>query len=494
MTSRVVKNETPQFMNKKVAIYNNAKTVVDGTLVDVKNYNYIILDVVRCTRSALKPMASIDNVNWVTADAISLKSGNLNETIYHNSNFLINVSGYNYFKLPILYIQHPTFSSVTVSAILTNEDVSVPVKSNKIYRPNPLNPKKEITETSPPAGQFRATDITKDAIYGIYSRRIVKTEDNGVTFTELYNHYKDGTEAYPSVAKKLGDGSVLAGFKFGEVFKITDEVNGTVKKVLDMPAGYIGMDTISVYDNLVLVAEYGDKATTDNPTDAPRRAWISTDYGDNFELFFSVEPRKDSHIHSIKYDPYQDIIWIAIGDTESSNVFWSINRGISWNRVYEWGECPNQWTAILPLANCVLFLSDNPHMSVYKWERNNGIENQTGGGSNIEIEVAYSFARDTFSTEPLGQYGYVDYDNSVAYFGYLQLLNDQKLPSIIYATADGERFYPIYNSQKIPNGPNGGITGVVGCSETGKVLATEVDNDQAHGKLVLIDTPNWVEI
>ncbi|WP_096436476.1 WD40/YVTN/BNR-like repeat-containing protein [Alteribacter populi] len=480
-----------EYLDTETKLHDDRRTVGAGTRIDVRNYDKVILKVDKCTRATLQPRVSEtdNNSDWSHKKATNIWTGTELEAIYNIGEYVVDVSGYSYFQCNAIYVQHEVHSSVTVRAVATNKPVQVSEKRHqKHFRPKPLQAEKEVHIPQPDSGTFFATDITDDTIYGYYRRVIVKTTDGGQTFTELFNRWEDDSSPYPTMVKKLNDGKVMAGYNNGEVYKMEDAANVEPELVLQMPVGRIGIDSIDIHENLVLLGEYGLKVLPNNS----RRVWISTDHGDTFEKIFEEAPRDDYHIHSVKYDPYQDIIWLAVGDTINSNVYWSIDRGKNWSRVYEWGECPNQWTAILPLANCVLFLSDNRHTSVYKWDRNRGIEDSISSHRNIEIEIAYTISREVFDVEPVAHFGCTDYDNSAAYFGFIQLNNARYLPSVVYGTADGDKYYPVCIDHEIPSVPSGGIRGVAGPNSKGEIVTTVVDGEK--NKIVVIKVPEWIEI
>lgn len=107
--------------------------------------------------------------------------------------------------------------------------------------------------------------------------------------------------------------------------------------------------------------------------------------------------------------------------------------------------CPRQFTSIVALPNCVLFLTDSVDIGVWKWNR---LSNPLVNGMRVEIEPAYIVYDDYPGNEPIGVRAGVTYGaNAVAYFAWQFYDADSiHMPSRIFATTDGNNFHTIWQA------------------------------------------------
>lgn len=86
---------------------------------------------------------------------------------------------------------------------------------------------------------------------------------------------------------------------------------------------------------LVLVGQY-----VSNKADEPWRVFMSEDFGATWRVVFNAADHIPSfpgngHIHSVRYDPYSDLIWVSTGDNFDRNeIFVTADRGREWNKVF----------------------------------------------------------------------------------------------------------------------------------------------------------------
>src|SRR5699024_5698044 len=223
--------------------------------------------------------------------------------------------------------------------------------------------------------------------YGVSGNVFERSSDFGDSWEELFRLSSDDRAAQIRI---LDDNTLLLVSRNGDVYKSDSAHESFVKKMgMDSPdikmSSRFGIDT---YKNIALIAEYGDKNGNDNP----RRVYMSDDYGESWEIIFEPEVRENYHTHDVGFDPYGDIIWVVNGDTiDNSNVHYSTDFGKTWNKVYADGECPNQFTSILPMPNCVLFLTDNRHDGVYRWSR---LSEGVNSVDQILLEPSYTINRE----------------------------------------------------------------------------------------------------
>jgi hypothetical protein len=116
---------------------------------------------------------------------------------------------------------------------------------------------------------------------------------------------------------------------------------------------------MSVYKNIVVVSEYGGYTKA-------RYAYLSTNYGATFAQIFDLGTTAVSHIHGCAYDPWWDAIWIVNGDTSANKAL-----RVSWDRGSNWVIVSTavQYTAILPMENCILFGTDGAPNGIHRIPR-----------------------------------------------------------------------------------------------------------------------------
>ncbi|NLI74727.1 MAG: hypothetical protein GX369_08195, partial [Euryarchaeota archaeon] len=141
----------------------------------------------------------------------------------------------------------------------------------------------------------------------------------------------------------------------------TETVFTEVLELISPKAHIINHWGFSVYENIVLVSEYGlwDE-------EGAKYVYLSTDYGDTFEPIFNLltqeiegrpEIKPNAHVHSVAYDPYFNRIWVCVGDRPNTAVYYSDDMGETW--VYVKGSSEVQFTGIIALPDCVVFGSDD---------------------------------------------------------------------------------------------------------------------------------------
>ena len=113
------------------------------------------------------------------------------------------------------------------------------------------------------------------------------------------------------------------------------------RKVLSYKAGqgHIYNDFgFTSYQNIVLAGTYGS-----GPWLKEVVVYLSLDYGETWEKIFTkpnitVDPvNGHHHIHDVRYDPYENLIWVCAGDDDldphtNSFVYWSADMGKTWNK------------------------------------------------------------------------------------------------------------------------------------------------------------------
>lgn len=96
------------------------------------------------------------------------------------------------------------------------------------------------------------------------------------------------------------------------------------------------------------------------------RAWMSVDDGASWTVIFDLQVVRPgaTHVHAIAYDPFDDRVWVSVGDTAFAGVYYTdreaIVRGSNvWAPLA--GSLASSWqvTTIVPLPLGVVMLSDS---------------------------------------------------------------------------------------------------------------------------------------
>ncbi|MBU3126878.1 Ig-like domain-containing protein [Clostridium tagluense] len=275
----------------------------------------------------------------------------------------------------------------------------------------------------------------------------------------------------------LDNGNVLVWDKNGKIFLSTNNF-ASFKKVFDMlnspTHDLFGAKT---YKNYVMFTQYS------NTIGAASKAYISEDYGVTIKECFDIYKQKGFiedgntkfHTHDCAIDPYElnsagkPMLWTCIGDGIGAQmIFFSKDMGVTWTKSSPIGYGPTQTTQIIPLKNCVLFLSDSRLVSVLRYDRPT---TGTKSKQNLNFETAFLFqvgwGKNTNTEVPIGCTSAIDFENSKAYFGFSivgnaftgNITDDTLLKGQVYAT-DGYKFYEIYKNASLVNGS--GVTAVYG--------------------------------
>jgi hypothetical protein len=445
------------------------------------------VNVEKMARGNFSVMGSVDGNFYQPLEMISKSTGNKFNYVHHPDRFYIDTDGYNFVTLEtrILY----TTGSAKVRVTTTTSENKPTENRVSRFAPVPLNPYSYRTDT---VRSITPTSIARDGTwYGVSGTVLEKSTDYGDSWSEIYRLDTSDRAAQIHV---LEDGTLLLITQNGRILKSNVSHTEFEEKV-QMASPDIKMSSrfgVNIYSNLAFVAEYGDK----NGTNPPRRVYMSDDFGETWRVIFEPEVRSNYHTHDVAYDPYEDIVWVVNGDgVENSNVHYSTDFGDSWTTVYIDGECPNQFTSILPMSNCVLFLSDNRHDGVYRWDR---IQSGIASVDQILLEPAYTINRENDGPEMIGNRGFVDYaGDGAAYFGYAQFHTNVKDPAIVYATRNGYDFYKIWNSDYMPfQDTQGfiGISGVDGIDDEGHLVVGLSGAPSGEGRTLRLKVPKWVRV
>jgi len=216
----------------------------------------------------------------------------------------------------------------------------------------------------------RVAALTKTGVvYAYFSHYITKSEDWGETWSDFLTDVND----LPQTVRQIGcldSGELIVACTGGYVYK-SDENQENWRLVLDMTDGQPMQDMgFQIYGDMVLLGTYGDGLTTVT-------AYLSLDRGETFEPILvlpgdgGLGPDPIKHIHDIKFDPYEGLIWVTTGDdygeanSTKNRIYVSVDLGNTWRHYRGYRAAQ-----IMPLPGCVLFAGDNRRrVSVARFDR-----------------------------------------------------------------------------------------------------------------------------
>jgi hypothetical protein len=243
----------------------------------------------------------------------------------------------------------------------------------------------------------------------------------------------------------------------------------------------------SVYENIVVVSEYGQWDET-----GARRVYLSTDYGDTFSQIFDlltteaigrppIQP--NAHVHSCCYDPYHNRIWITVGDRPNSGVYYSDNLGESW--VFVENSDVTQFTTVTALPSCVLFGTDDTKSAgIYVYRRKHRSKMPTieplfllNERPTITHVFQGAFRRNWDPTTPvyLSASGSASAGEKSVLFG---VVDDIKAHLLWEADSEGDFSYGI-----MPLGP----------TKSGNLISFMTDPGITGYRVVKAEAPEWIK-
>jgi hypothetical protein len=327
------------------------------------------------------------------------------------------------------------------------------------------------------SGYDPVRDLTPSGVVYSASTSVVRKSTNfGATWTNVYD-FALGTGNAVVQVRKLANGRLVVMSNNGKLWvSDANEANwGTPK--LNTGKAFVFAFGLSTWGDLVAVAEYGSLGSAIN-------AYLSTDGGSTFNVFFTEQSPTGFHIHDIAYDPYENLFWLCGGDgPNKAMIYYSPNQGSNWYQAAPVGGQPLQSSQIVVLPEAVLFVSDDWKVGVARYQRSEAGTPLTGG--YLSFDMTMVVARAWHAGEvPITARAAVSYGapgEAVAYFGwYLPPAaqggtGDTALQrSEIYATYDGKRFWQVpLNSTNYHNATQGvGLTGIYGPDSAGNLVAT----------------------
>jgi hypothetical protein len=156
----------------------------------------------------------------------------------------------------------------------------------------------------------------------------------------------------------------------GRIYRLHDDLTGA-EQLYQFEYGRLPTSLNHVaYKDIVLLASYELSDYAENQY--ANEVILSTDGGTSFERILEVPLKTKNaanlHIHDVEYDPYADRIWVTVGDNGNSQLYWSDDRGISWETIAAQGEV-TMMTQIAAFKDCVCFGTDGYPEGIIRWER-----------------------------------------------------------------------------------------------------------------------------
>lgn len=356
----------------------------------------------------------------------NLSTGTTSKEAVYCSKYKVFSDGYTEFK----FERNPSSSDFgEMIAYLISPCGTVPLKDTRKY--NTIDKAKIKNDEKTCIGI---------STYGIRNGKMLGTKINNGTVEVLESDINYGnfvkvgelpnSTEHPSHVEICGDNSVIFISRTGKVYRTTDLVNySEVLDIKDNIYAWGGFTQLDAVDNVVLVSEYRLPAKHQLPweqTDGGGKLYFSENYGETFKAVFDL-PINDpdgalgTHIHAVKYDPYENIIWIVTGDGIGNQMIWySLDKGTNWYQSTEFRENAIQMTSIYPLRNCVLFGSDGRLVGVARYNRP---ECGTMAGVKMNFDypiiLAEGWGKSGGTNVPVASRGAIDYKNSKVYFGFL---------------------------------------------------------------------------
>lgn len=167
------------------------------------------------------------------------------------------------------------------------------------------------------------------------------------------------------------------------------------------------------YKNIGIVGEYSGNKTPISGY----KAYVTKDYGETWELLFDLEKLIDDsntrnyHLHSCVYDSFDDMYWTCSGDLTTIDMIWYSLDGITWHKSQN--KISIKATEIVPMRDCVLFVSDSEATCSMKWNRIPIVD-----GDTLYFDVVDMIVDNWKAPCPIGSKAYYDEKKNITFFGY----------------------------------------------------------------------------
>ena len=235
---------------------------------------------------------------------------------------------------------------------------------------------------------------------------------------------------------------------------------------------WFGMWGVNVHGSDVYAAEYGSKAEGANA----RYVRHSTDNGLTWRVIYD-NPGVGKHIHGVAYDPWDDLLWLTVGDSPHSAILYSTDwRGPtpSWSVA----TTVAQPMGVIPLEKAVLFPSDDPANGVWRWRR---------GTPKSSVSMAFRISEDTVLTYIGGQpfRRSPQHETLLPFF----LAPTHSGRGQLLATVDGLSLFRVWRDTETYTAK--GMLTAVGPTALGNYVCAVLDDRQAATSRLVITAPAW---
>ena len=311
-----------------------------------------------------------------------------------------------------------------------------------------------------------------------YIKGVRETNDNELLISveqDIKNH-EENAKIFKTVGYNKNDGTLES-----------------TKMVLETPspnAKFNNSWAFSIYENIITVSEYGLRDMT-----GARRAWLSKDHGDTFELVFDrpdlqnkigngPEWNERYHMHTTAFDPYWNRIWIVNGDAPQTSAYYSDDFGETWKFIE--GSDKTQYTGIIALPNCVVFGSDRAPNGLYVYYRGSKDENP-------EIEPLL-LINDNATLTHVFQLPYKrNWESDTPVYFSVTRADGSENKNCLVATVDGKRGF-ILHENELNDKFGGNCYAYLGPTEQGNIIGTFWDTDIKDFRLAKAKAPTWTKM
>lgn len=282
-----------------------------------------------------------------------------------------------------------------------------------------------------------------------------------------------GTETTHPIHMEIIEGGLLAVTQNGRILRSEDDTTWT--QVLDLGGNvymYGGITQLDVYGNIVVANEYRPTPRHTIPISndplGGGKVYLSLDGGKTFKTIFDIATNinaseTNTHIHAVKFDPYENIIWIVTGDGPNhSSVRYTMDFGETWHLATGLENCSVQHTCIYPLPDCVLFGSDARVVGVARYHRP---DSGTRAGATMYFDfphLVHQFLTSDGDGIPVATRGGIDYNKGHVVYGYFMSAANYAINPVetfgkcSVWMSDGYKFRKVYqHGEMIPNGITG---------------------------------------
>lgn len=299
-------------------------------------------------------------------------------------------------------------------------------------------------------------------IYGRSGPRVEVSDDWWETTEVLYSFEEEGTkDEYVQAIIVPDNGRIIAaiggrGETGGKVELINEDLSGS-ETLYQFDYGRVSNSFGHVtYEDIVIIGTY--KLSDFEANRHANEVILSTDGGKSFEQILEpelvTEDAPNLHIHDVEYDPYAERIWVTVGDSGNTQIYWSDDLGNSWETIGERGDAP-QPTQVVAFKDCVVFGTDSAPEGIIRWERDGPNDAPTDTSELVRPHVAIDL-KEYPDEEGIRVFArrrwHIREDDGrelcLMPFGYSSM-HSQARESVVLASVDGKDWYELYRIEDV---------------------------------------------